>query len=250
MILSPHQAVTHTTRIENMSLAAEPSNLADYAYGVLRDRLVMLDIQPGAPINETTLAAELNLGRTPLREALKRLQTDHLVEFYARRGTFATTADLAGLKSLTEMRAILEPAGTRKAAQLASPAQRQALRSLAHDISGLMDTEPDARTLIEYDLTVHRAVYRLIDNEHMRETLFRLGNLATRLWWSVIQEVPSVADHIAGHRTLLEAVASGESELAAEMAREHVTEFHRKLQGAVIGAEGVTAPPELRHRIS
>lgn len=235
--------------IDHMSLAAERANLADYAYGILRDRLVMLDIPPGAPINETALAAELDLGRTPLREALKRLQTDHLVQFYARRGTFATPADLAELRSLTEMRVILEPAATRKAAQTASMRQRQELHRLAGDISGLMDSDPDARTLIEHDLSVHRAIYNAVDNEHMRETLFRLGNLATRLWWSVIQDVPSVADHIAGHQSLLDAVARGDAERSAELAREHVTEFHRKLQGAVIGSADMTAPEELHSEI-
>lgn len=233
-----------------MTSGPERSSLSDYAYEVLRDRLVMLDIAPGAPISESSLSIELGIGRTPLREALKRLQTDHLVEFFPRRGTFATVADLGELRSLTEMRAILEPAATRKAAELASPTQREALTVLAKEISGLMDKDPDARTLIEYDLTVHRQIYQLIDNQHMRETLGRLGHLATRLWWSVIQEVPSVADHIAGHRALLEAVAEGRSELASDLAREHVIEFHRKLQGAVIGAASVTAPPELRSEIS
>lgn len=233
-----------------MTLTQGSASLSDHAYAVLRDRLVMLEIPPGAPLNEAELTAELGIGRTPLREALKRLQTDHLVDFFARRGTFATRADLAELKSLTEMRAILEPAGTRNAAEYATAGQRQELAALAAEVSGLGDKDPDARTLIEYDLKVHRSIYQLIENRHMRETLGRLGNLATRLWWSVIQDVPSVADHIAGHRALLEAVAEGESEVAAQLAWEHVTEFHRKLQGAVIGADGVTAPPELRSPIS
>ncbi len=210
------------------------SSLADYCYTVLRDRLVMLDIAPGEPIHESSLAEELEVGRTPLREALKRLETDHLVVFYSRRGTFAAAADLSDLHHLTEMRAILEPAGARKAAEQANESQREELRTLAEEINKLMGSQPEARTLIEYDLAAHRAIYRLISNPHMRETLFRLDNLATRLWWSVIQRVPSVADHIAGHRALLEAVADGAADLAEELAREHVTEFNRKLRQAVV----------------
>lgn len=232
-----------------MTVTSGSSSLADHAYDVLRDRLVMLEIPPGAPLNEAALTAELGIGRTPLREALKRLQTDHLVDFFARRGTFAAWTNLAELKSLTEMRVILEPAGTRKAAELATAVQRQALTALAIEVSELGDTDPDARTLIEYDLKVHRSIYQLIENPHMRETLGRLGNLAARLWWSVIQELPSVADHIDGHRALLAAVAEGKPELAAQLAREHVTEFHRQLQGAVIGTDGVTVPHELRSPI-
>ncbi|WP_210047957.1 FCD domain-containing protein [Nesterenkonia lacusekhoensis] len=98
-----------------------------------------------------------------------------------------------------------------------------------------MDSAPSARTLIKYDLAVHRAIYELIDNAYMRETLFRLDNLATRLWWSAIQKAPSAAEHIEGHRSLLEAVAEAEPERAAELTAEHVTEFHQRLQEIVLG---------------
>jgi DNA-binding FadR family transcriptional regulator len=50
-------------------------------------KLIMLDIRPGSPINDGALAAELGVGRTPVREALKRLETDHLVVSCSRRGT-------------------------------------------------------------------------------------------------------------------------------------------------------------------
>lgn len=209
-------------------------SLADRAYDLLLDRLVMLDIAPGEPINETTLTAELDMGRTPVREALKRLEAEHLVQTFPRRGTFAARADLADLRSITEMRMILEPAGARKAAADADDEQRARLRALASDIASLRTSAPDARALIEFDLATHRAVYRLVENAYMRESLFRLDNQATRLWWSVIQDVPSVADHIAGHQSLLTAVADGDPDTAAELAREHVTEFHAQLQGALL----------------
>lgn len=209
-------------------------SLADRAYDLLLDRLVMLDIAPGDPINETTLTAELDMGRTPVREALKRLEAEHLVQTFPRRGTFAARADLADLRSITEMRMILEPEGARRAASDAADDERARLRALASDIASLRTSAPDARSLIEFDLATHRAVYRLIENAYMRESLFRLDNQATRLWWSVIQDVPSVADHIAGHQALLTSVADGDPDTAAELAREHITEFHAQLQEALV----------------
>ena len=77
---------------------------ADRAYEVVRDRLVMLDIRPGEPINDDRLAAELGLGRTPVREALKRLERDRLVIAYPRRGTFATAVDMTDLADISEIR--------------------------------------------------------------------------------------------------------------------------------------------------
>lgn len=222
--------------------ATASASLAEHAYTILRDRLVMLDISPGAPLSESELASELQVGRTPLREALKRLATDHLVEFFPRRGTFATRADIGELKNITEMRVILEPAGALKAARNATAAQREALYALATEIGELGRAQPSARTLLTQDLEVHRSIYRLVDNAYMRETLFRLDNLATRLWWSVIHHVPSVIEHIAGHRAMLIAVADGAEAKAAELAREHVTEFHQQLQRELIASVG--GPPQ------
>src|SRR4051794_41915764 len=66
------------------------TSLADRAYVAIRDRLIMLDIRPGDPIDDDELAKELGVGRTPVREALKRLEGDLLVVSYPRRGAFTT----------------------------------------------------------------------------------------------------------------------------------------------------------------
>src|SRR5918994_4754483 len=100
---------------------------AEAAYRQLRERLIMLDIRPGAPINDGQLAAELGFGRTPVREAIKRLEVDHLVISYPRRGTFATTVDFTELADVSEIRELLEPLAARRAAKRANTAMRQAL---------------------------------------------------------------------------------------------------------------------------
>lgn len=228
--------------------ATEPPRLADRAYEILRDRLVLLEIRPGDPINEAALAAELGLGRTPVREALKRLETDRLVESYPRRGTFATRTDLAELKSLTEMRILLEPVAAAKAAGSASPQQREQVARVAAEIQSLLESDPSPRTLIEYDIAAHRAIYGVLDNDYMRETLFRLTNLATRLWWSIIQQVPSVADHIEGHTALLRAVVDADVTRAEALARAHVTDFQRSLQAALVASATFTESRPLVRR--
>ena len=76
--------------VESFGTDAEPMSLADKAYLAIQDKLIMLDIRPNEAIVESELAAELGAGRTPVREALKRLEVDHLVASYPRRGTFAT----------------------------------------------------------------------------------------------------------------------------------------------------------------
>jgi DNA-binding GntR family transcriptional regulator len=206
-------------------LEEDAISLAEAAYRQLRDKLIMLEIRPGAPINDSQLAAELGFGRTPVREAIKRLEVDHLVVSYPRRGTFATIVDITALADISEIRELLEPLAARRAAKSASSAMRTELLEVAKAISSLESTHSDQRDLMRYDLTVHRLIYRAAANPHLEDTLVRYDNLATRIWCLVLDKVPSITSHIAEHAKLLEAVAGGDAELAGRLALEHVTSF-------------------------
>lgn len=109
------------------TLGASPASLAEQAYLALRDRLIMLEIAPGEPLQEGRIAEELGVGRTPVREAIKHLELDHLVVTYPRRGTFATTVDITALAAITQVRAALEPVAVRAAAANQDPSARAAL---------------------------------------------------------------------------------------------------------------------------
>jgi DNA-binding GntR family transcriptional regulator len=205
-------------------------SLAEAAYRRLRDKLIMLEIKPGAPINDGQLALELGVGRTPVREAVKRLEVDHLVVSYARRGTFATNVDITELADVSDVRELLEPLAARRAATNASAEMRAEIRSVAR-ANSTMDTKPDdKRELMRYDLTVHRLIYRAAGNPHLEDTLIRYDNLATRIWCLVLDKVPSVAGHITEHVRLLEAVADGDAELAGKLALEHVSSFEKTIR--------------------
>ncbi|GGA61715.1 GntR family transcriptional regulator [Pseudoclavibacter endophyticus] len=208
-------------------------SLAERAYRTLRDRLVLLDIEPGAPINEAQLAKELDMGRTPVREALKRLEVDHLVVSYLRQGTFAASIDIRDLAAISELRSVLEPVAARRAAELATPEQRESLRATASEIEAMIRETPTRRTLIEHDLIAHRRIYGVLDNTHLHETLERLDNLATRLWWTVLDRMPDVGEHVAEHVALLHAIAEGDADRAATLALEHVANFEASVRRAV-----------------
>jgi DNA-binding GntR family transcriptional regulator len=206
-------------------------SLAERAYRELRDRLIMLDIRPGEPINDGQLAAALGIGRTPVREALKRLEMDHLVVSYPRRGTFATIVDITALADVSELRRVLEPMAARKAALSANAAMRQELSTLAQDIKRLDEQGlGKASDLMSYDLSVHRSIYHAAGNPHLEETLIRLDNLATRIWCLVLDKLPSVTGHITEHVQLLEAIVDGDADKAADLALEHITSFEETIR--------------------
>jgi DNA-binding GntR family transcriptional regulator len=203
---------------------------AEAAYRQLRDKLIMLEIRPGEPLNDGQLAVELGFGRTPVREAIKRLEVDHLVVSYPRRGTFATSVDFTELADVSEVRELLEPLAARSAAMRASVTMRQELLNVAAAIATLEPGPAESRELMRYDLTVHRLIYKAAANPHLEDTLIRYDNLATRIWCLVLDKLPSVSGHITEHVELLKAVAEGDADKAAELALHHVTSFEETVR--------------------
>lgn len=207
-------------------------SLAEQAYRALRDRLIMLDIAPGEPLHEGTLAEELAVGRTPLREAMKRLEVDHLVASYPRRGTFATPVDITELAAVSEVRVLLEPLAARAAAERATDEVRVELRAARTDIEALSDLTP-RREVMAQDLAVHRLLYKASGNVHLEDSLIRLDNLATRIWCVVVDRLPDVAGHIREHVDLLDAVLERDGERAAALSTEHVRHFDAAIRSVL-----------------
>jgi DNA-binding GntR family transcriptional regulator len=205
-------------------------SLAAHAYERLKDKLIMLDIRPGEPINDVALGAELGVGRTPVREALKRLETDHLVITYPRRGTFASVVDVTELGEISDIRQLLEPHAARRAAEHATRQMRAEMRARAEEIADLQVADGDRTTFIGEDMAVHRLIYRATGNPHLEDVLIRYDNLATRIWCLVLDKLPDLAEHIRGHAQLLVAIADGDAELAAGLTLDHVNGFEQAVR--------------------
>ncbi|HJC70530.1 GntR family transcriptional regulator [Brachybacterium sp. EE-P12] len=228
-----------------MTTSAEtaPASLATQAYLALRDRLVLLDIAPGEPLQEARLAEELGVGRTPLREALKHLELDHLVVTYPRRGTFATNVDITALAAITQVRAALEPVAVRAASANQDPSARAALEEAARSLEPLeadADVDgpgradpPDPRRALQVDVEVHRAIYRACGNLYLAEPLLRLDNLSTRIWCVAMHRLPGLTSHVTELRELLEAILGGDGDRAAELISRHVAEFESSIRAVL-----------------
>ena len=209
-------------------------SLADRAYLAIRDQLIMLDIQPGEPIDDDQLAKTLGVGRTPVREALKRLEGDRLVVSYPRRGTFATGMDIADLAYISEIRLQLEPLAARRAAERAPRTTRAELDELALRVEAVDIVRADRTQVMRWDLSVHRAIYRAANNPHLEDVLIRYDNLATRIHCMFLERLSTLdMQVVAEHVTLLRAIAAGEADRAEDLAREHVLGFERAIRAVL-----------------
>ena len=114
----------------------EAASLADQAYYALRELIVSLELAPGERDQASReLTARLGIGRTPVREALRRLALERLVEVYPRRGMFVTTVDVRDLARLCEVRAVLEPEAARLAAERATRQDLEEINALLEELA-------------------------------------------------------------------------------------------------------------------
>ena len=228
--VSPYDLSVTVATLDQDSAAA---SLADKAYVAIRDQLIMLDIRPNEPIDDDELAKALGVGRTPVREALKRLEGDRLVVSYPRRGTFATGMDISDLAHISDIRAQLEPLAARRAAERSPRTVQAELEELASRIEELDVTQVGRTELMRRDLGVHRAIYRAAGNPHLEDVLIRYDNLATRIFCLFLDRLPTVDEHVGEHVELLRAIAAGDADRADDLAREHVLGFERAVRAVI-----------------
>jgi DNA-binding GntR family transcriptional regulator len=212
----------------------QTASLADKAYHEIRNLIVSLDLAPGAVIEERALMEQLGIGRTPVREALRRLAQERLVEVYPRRGMFVTGVDVRELARLSEVRAVLEPEAARLAAERATDGDRAEIAELLDEL----DTGDD-RALIDLDERIHRAVYRSAHNDLLEATLEQYYVLALRIWSIALGSVhlagaDELAEAVQEHRALLEGIRDGDPARAAQTMRSHVQNFEQAMRRVLL----------------
>jgi DNA-binding GntR family transcriptional regulator len=208
---------------------AQRELLADRAYDELRNRIVTLRIAPGAPIDEDQLGRELEMGRTPVREAIKRLALENLVTVFPRRGTFASEINITDLAHISDVRAQLEGHAAYRAAQRITDGQRVELAQLLDELGHSRERD-DLEQLMDLDARVHRFIYRCTGNPYLEQTLTRYFNLSLRIWHLVIDRLPHLFARVHEHDDLLRAIADGEPGRARRILGDHIATFEREIR--------------------
>jgi DNA-binding GntR family transcriptional regulator len=204
-------------------------SLSDEAYFRIRDLIVSLELEPGSIVNERDLMQRLGLGRTPVREALRALAQEKLIEVYPRRGIFVSSVNVRDLASLSEVRALLESHAAGLAATRATPDERSEAAELIEQVEQAAG-ERDERRLIELDQRIHRHVYRCAHNAFLEETLNQYYVLTLRIWFLALDRVARLDEAVHEHRELMDAIRAADPEGAREAMRRHVLGFEQAIR--------------------
>jgi DNA-binding GntR family transcriptional regulator len=213
------------------SEAAGGALIAERAYLELRDRIVTLRLPPGTVLREDELMAELGIGRTPLREAVKRLALENFLAVQPRRGTYVTEVHAAEIIHITEVRAELEGYAAELAARRMDAGARRAAESLLGQIERLARGD-DQEALMRLDGRIHEFIWQASGNPYLVETLERYFSLSLRIWYVVLDRVPGLGHAVHDQTDLLRALMARDGQRARTIMREHVLAFQREIIAA------------------
>lgn len=202
--------------------------LKDHVYEMLREAITEMDIYAeGADLklDERSLAEQLNISRTPLREAIARLEKDGLLEVVPRKGVFVTRKSLDEILEMIVAWAALESMAARLAAEAASDSEIASLRKIAAKYD-----DAEAKTRIsEYsddNFKFHRRILEISKCallSEMAEGLF-LHMKAVRL--RAMGEADRVKRSVVDHGEIIEALEARNADEAARLVREHTMRLH------------------------
>lgn len=156
------------------------ANLAEQAYRLLEEQLVTLKLAPGELIVEKDLMDKAGIGRTPVREAIQKLSAEGLLQVLPRKGLMVTPLRRSDLARIIEARRVLERLMVVKAAERASPDQRQALRILAMHLE---DADNDLEVFFRLDQRLDELLEVACDNRFLVKALNAMHSQCRRLWY-------------------------------------------------------------------
>jgi DNA-binding GntR family transcriptional regulator len=194
------------------------------AYERIKERIITTQMPPGAVIQETGLMAELGLGRTPIREALKLLEAEKLVVVSSRRGMFVTGVSISDLAEIQEIRSALDPLCVRLAVTRISAAELAEVREVVAAAQAPVENQ-DITALMALDRRFHALLAKAAGNELLEAELEMLYNLSARIWYLYLDRlVPSdlTFDVLAEILSALETKDTGRAEQAV---LRHIRDF-------------------------
>ncbi len=202
--------------------------IAEKTYGRLQQEIITTTLPPGTLLREAEVMERFGVGRTPVREALLRLQHDGFVVVVGRRGTFVSEIKISDLAAIYEVRARLEPWATRLAVERANDDDRKAVHDLIAEV-GKIQEGCGPEVLLSVDWQVHQFIYRTSKNSFLAETLNHYQSLSQRILYLAMRRYPKLTPPLAKvvheQKTMLDALYRGDAETAEQTALHHVQDF-------------------------
>lgn len=212
--------------------SSEKSNhkpLREHVYDQLKRRILTGQIKPGTRMMEIDLAADLGVSRTPVREAIRELSKEGLVSIEPRRGAYASEISVKDMIDTLTVRENLDALAAYLASSRITKSEEKKLLELTDKYAAAIESG-DMDTMIRADEAFHKRVARLSGNKTLYQVVRTVQTQVLRFRYLYYEDLANYKNMPAEHREIIEALVSGDSEHAREVAFTHV----RRLKDFVV----------------
>jgi DNA-binding GntR family transcriptional regulator len=213
--------------VENEMMTTEPRDrakplaLKDWAYQVLKEDILSLKLPPGTVVRIGALTEELDVSRTPVREALLTLENEGLVRSEPRVGFFVAEISRRDLEELYELRAVLEGYAVQTAAPYVTDEDLSRLEN-GIETSQTAVEHGELDRFLEIDTAFHALLIERAPNSRLMVMMDSIGDLTHRLHYLGLKCVENIHESLVEHKEILGALRRRDSQLAARLMSDHL----------------------------
>ena len=195
--------------------------LRDVVFENLREAIVEGKLKPGQRLMEVQLAEQLGVSRTPVREAIRKLELEGLVVMIPRKGAYVANMSLKDIIDVLEIRASLEGLAASLASERITGDDIKTLESIIEEFENNVD-ESNVEALLKKDVEFHECIFKATNNKKLHQLINSLWEQVYRFRVTYISDYESTVNIVGEHKMILDAIKKGDNELAKKYAMEHI----------------------------
>lgn len=202
-------------------------NLNDYKplreviFNTIREAIIGGELKPGERLMEVQLAEKMGVSRTPVREAIRKLELEGLVEMIPRKGAHVAEVSVKDIMDVLEVRASLDGLATALAAERMKEEELRELKHIYTQFANYVEKESLQGT-VKKDVEFHDIIYRAAKNEKLMQINNNLREQVQRFRVIYLKGYSSPKNIIKEHEEIINAISSRDPEMARRVAQEHI----------------------------
>ncbi len=206
--------------------------LREMVFESLREAIILGRLKPGERLMEMQMADEMGVSRTPIREAIRKLELEGFVVMIPRKGAYVSGISVKDIVDVFEVRAALEALAAGLAAERVTDKELEELERSLVQISELND-KADINAIVEIDTIFHELIYKACRNERLVQMITHLKEQIQRFRTTSLAQPGRTKDALGEHRGIVEAISDRNIDMAQLLAREHVENAEQSLLNAL-----------------
>ena len=205
-----------------MKKTIDNTNLRDQTYDIIKNMIILREIEPGKKINEEHIANEIQVSRTPIREALCRLENEGIVKIIPRRGAFVSDLTETNVKEILLIREVLEGLVVRLAVENMDAKTLEKLRKAIEKVSTIPEDDRDLINYTRSEVDFH-SILLSASNNQMLKNMMEMVNAHLQIIRLRTVVIPERAQKtVKEHQQILKAIEKGDTDSAEALMRKHV----------------------------